>query len=232
MADRKPEFFHPRYNAYVPAAQYADDVQFNGPLEVDFGLPAAASATAILSAQSIATATNTVAAGVPLLSSTPDASIANCRYGRNVTVVASGAATSNVTVFGRDYLGQPMAESFTLNGTTPVVGLKAFYFIDSISWGATAATTINVGWGLRLGLPYRTTNVLAETVNSAAGTIGTLVAPVLTDPQTLTTGDPRGTYQPNAAMNGATRIQAAVLCDNFVNAAGNGGLYGIRHARA
>ena len=29
-------------------------------------------------------------------------------------------------VFGWDYLGQPIAESLTLNGTTPVVGNKAF----------------------------------------------------------------------------------------------------------
>jgi hypothetical protein len=73
------------------------------------------------------------------------ADTADAPFGRNITVVASGAATSNVTVYGKDYMGQPMTESFTLNGATPVVGRKAFKWVDRITAGITAATTINVG---------------------------------------------------------------------------------------
>jgi hypothetical protein len=218
MAARKPDFYHPRYNAYVPALEYADDVVHSAPLLVDFGTPVAASATAVAAALSIATAGSVSSTYV-----VPD------DWGRNLTVVASGAATSTVTVTGRDYLGQPMVETLTLNGTTPVVGLKAFKYITRIAYGATAATTINLGIGVRLGLPYRTSNVLVEKLNSVAGTVGTLTAAVLTDPQTATTGDPRGTYTTNATMNGTNRIEIAALVDSFVNASGNGGLHGIAH---
>jgi hypothetical protein len=221
MAARKPDFFNPRYNVYVPACEYADDVVHSAPLIVDFGAVAAASATAIASAQSIATAVNVnYAFTIP------------AKWGRNVTVVASAAATSAVVVIGRDYLGQPMRESLTLNGTTPVVGLKAFKFISRIEYAATAAVTVNVGTGARLGLPYRTATVLTEKLNSVAGTVGTLTAAILTDPQTATTGDPRGTYTTNATMNGTNRIEIAVLTDAFVNASNNGGLFGIAHFAA
>lgn len=218
MAARKPDFYHPRYNAYVPALQYADDVVHSAPLIVNFGTPSAAAATAVAATLSIATAGGT----------NYNYEVAD-EWGRNLTFVASGAATSTVTVIGRDYLGQPVRETITLNGTTPVVGLKAFKYVQRIEYGATAATTINVGTGVRLGLPYRTSNVLAEKLNSVAGTVGTLTAAVLTDPQTATTGDPRGTYTTNATMNGTNRIEIAVLVDNFVNASDNGGLQGIAH---
>jgi hypothetical protein len=213
-----------RYNTYVPAAQYANDVTHTAPYKVLFGAPAAAAAANILSAQSIAVATNTIALGVSLLSDTADAP-----FGRTLTYIASGAATSTVTVSGKDYLGQPMVETITLTGAVSVVGLKAFAWIDSIAWGLTAATTINVGWGARLGLPYKASNVLAETANGGAATLGTLTAAILTDPQTAITGDPRGTYTPNTAFNATNVIEATFLWSNQMNASGNGGLYGIKH---
>jgi hypothetical protein len=135
-------------------------------------------------------------------------------------------------LYGRDYLGQPMAQSFTLNGTTPVVGTKAFKWIDRITAGITAATTINVGFGSALGLPYRMSNVMEETANGAEATLGTFVAGVLTDPQTTTTGDPRGIYSPSTALNGSNRIMGTFMPYNVLNANGNGGLYGIAHVAA
>lgn len=220
MTTRVADFRNRRYNGYVPAAGYSADVIHNGNNVVDFGAPAAAAAAAILSATSIATAVDTTT----FLDDEADA-----LYGRNLTVVASGAATSNVSVYGRDYLGQPMRESFTLNGTTPVVGVKAFYWIDRITAGVTAATTINVGYGARLGLPYKTQGVVQEFVNDAIGTVGTFTAGLNTDPQTATTADPRGLYTPNGTVNGTNQFEIRAIFDNEVNAAGNGGLYGIPH---
>ena len=220
MVARIATFNKRRYNSYVPAAGYAADVIHAGPLEVELGAPAASAADNILNDQSIASAGSTTT----LLDDFADAP-----YGRNVRVVASGAATSTVTVRGRDYLGQPMTETLTLNGTNSVVGVKAFMWLDSVSWGATSGTTIDLGWGARFGLPYRTVNVLAEQVSGAAGTVGTLTAGVRTDPQTATTADPRGLYTPNGTVNGTNLFVLVVLTDNFVNAAGNGGLYGIAH---
>lgn len=221
MVQRVAQFRNRRYNAYVPACAYSAEVIHGAPYQVDFLTPAAAAAAGILSAQSIATA----GSATTFVSDTADAP-----WGRNITVVASGAATSNVTVSGKDHLGQGITESFTLNGTTPVVGLKAFKWVDSIAFGATAATTINVGFGTKLGLPYRMSNVMEETANGAEATVGTFVAGVLTDPQTSTTGDPMGTYIPSTTMNGSNRIRATFLPYNVLNANGNGGLFGIRGA--
>lgn len=221
MVQRTASFRNRRYNAYVPACGYAADIIHGAAYEVDFLTPIAAVAAGILSAQSIATAVDTTT----FVSDTADAP-----FGRNVTVVASGAATSNVTVYGKDYLGQGMSESFTLNGAAPVLGLKAFKWIDRITAGVTGGTTINVGFGTKLGLPYRMSNALAESGNGASAAVGTFVAGVLTDPQTSTTGDPRGTYVPTTALNGSNRILATFMPYNVLNANGNGGLYGMQAA--
>jgi hypothetical protein len=213
-------FNNSRYNNYVPACGYAADVVHGAPFEVDFGTPAAADADAILNDQSIATAGSTTT----FLDSSSDAS-----FGQNVTVVASGAATSTVTVHGFDCHGQPMSEQLTLNGTTPVVGVKAFKSIAEVEFGATGATTIDLGWGSKLGVPYRITHCLGEQADGVAAAAGTVVAGVRTDPQTVTTVDPRGCYTPTTTANGSKRLKAFFLLDGFVNSSGNGGLQGIAH---
>jgi hypothetical protein len=210
-------------NFYVPAMQAAGDLGQALRGRIVLGAPVVASATAFLSAQSIAAAVDTLT----FLSANSEAVMS--RYGRCVQVVASGAATSNVTVYGRDYLGQKMRESFTLNGTTPVVGLKAFRYIDRVTAAITGGTTINLGHTDKLGLPYVTTRVLAEYMDNVLQSAGTHVAPVFTDPQTATTGDPRGTYDPNGTLNGTRIFELDCDFDDFVNAANNGGMHGIRH---
>lgn len=57
-------------------------------------------------------------------------------------------------------------------------------------------------------------------------------AGVTTDPQTTTTGDPRGTYESLAVFDGATPIVVGITGDPSVNSSGNGGLHGIRHVIA
>lgn len=226
MVQRVATFRNRRYNGYVPAAGFAHDVSEAGPYQVDYGNPIVANAASILSAQSIATAG--VASGLvgttPLLLDT-----LTDTFGRNLQVVASGAATSAVTIRGRDYLGQPMVELFTLNGATPVVGNKAFKWIDSVTYAATAATTITVGTGAKFGVPYYMTRLIGEEAAGQPTAAGTFVAGVNTDPGTSITGDPRGTYVPTTVPNGATRIRVTYLANNLLNASGNGGLYGIAH---
>jgi hypothetical protein len=217
-----PTFFPRRLSEYVPAMQYCADVANGGGVRISFGAPALAVAAGILSAQSIAVAGSVQAAS--LLSSTLDAP-----YGRNLTYVASGASTATITVDGWDYLNQPMSEQVTLNGATPVVGKKCFKYLRQITNTVTAATTINVGPGATVGLPYKALSVYAETTDSALAAAGTLIAADLTDPATATTGEPRGAYTSTTAFNGAKVITATFEFDNDVNAAGNGGLHGIVH---
>lgn len=219
-----PTNFPRRMNMYVPAMAYSADVNYNGETRVNFGAPAAASATSILSGQSIAAA-NT---GFDVSSNTAIADL----YGRNLTVIASGAATSNVTVYGWDYLGQPMVESFTLNGAASVVGNKAFKYLNYVAWGLTAGTTINLGTGVKLGLPYKTIRVGYEIGNGALAAAGTLQAPSTTDPATSTTTDPRGMYTTTTTMNGANIISAVFNMLNDVNTSNRGGLHGIAHVAA
>lgn len=212
-------------NEYVPNMQYAADVDINGHIPFDLS-PLVALSTAdadgILAAQSIAAAVDTTTFAATFAKQNTDEALMG-RFGRNVTVVASGAATSNVTVYGYDYLGQPMAESFTLAGTVSQVGKKAFKRISRITAGVTAATTIDVGWGNVLGLPYayigEGVSYTDDVLNSSQGTFVARVAS-----QSLTSGDPRGTWTPAAGdvPNGTRKhkIKYQTL---------KGNLYGARH---
>jgi len=237
MTARTPKYRPRRINGYVPALAYAVDVIDGGPLNVEFGPLAAASTTAILNAQSMATAgTATLGGANALVTDTVDASSGDGEFpygpgfGRSLACVASGASTGTVTIVGKDYLGQPMKETVTLNGTTAVNTKKAFKYVDSVSWTVTAATTLSVGTTSRLGLPYRFDNVLTEQfADVRVSTLGTLTTPDLTDPATATTGDPRGLYVPNSTLDGASRLSAMFIVNKRLNASGNGGLYGIQH---
>lgn len=203
-------FFPSRINMHFPRARYSSDVSTSGAGKISLG-PAvpAANATGILNAANIAVALDTGSFTAGFKKSYMS------RFGRNVTVVASGAATSAVSVYGTDYLGQPMREDFTLNGATPVVGKKAFTTINRVTAGVTAGTTINVGYGNVFGLPYKIIDLYTEMVdNVEAVAAGTITLPVTVD-QTATTGDPRGSYTPNAANvpNGARTYQLYGLFD-------------------
>jgi hypothetical protein len=216
-----PTNFQRRINTYVPAMMYSSDVNYNNPTRVNFGAPAAAVANSIVNAQSIAAAITVDLTGVAQIPET---------YGRTLTYVASGASGATITLNGWDYLGQPLREDITMNGATPVVGKKAFKtFLNLVINTTTAATTINIGTGTGLGLPYKALRVAWEVANGVAAAAGTLTAGVLTDPQTAVTGDPRGTYVTTTTMNGSNIISAVFDFANDVNTANNGGLHGIRH---
>jgi len=101
-----------------------------------------------------------------------------------------------------------------------------------------APTNVNYSANNRL-----VANTLIEVVGAAAAgahgdTIGIVIsptqffAPTLTDPQTLTTADPRGTYESLLTMDGTKEIVVGLSGDNSVNAAGNGGYHGIKHVIA
>ena len=132
-----PTNFPRRINMYVPAMAYCADVNYNGETRVNFGAPAAASATAILNVGSVATGTQVDLSGV--------AAIADA-WGRCIQVVAGAAMATAVVIYGWDYLGQPIAESLTMNGTTPVIGNKAFKSFSYMTYTA-AATTVSIGTG-------------------------------------------------------------------------------------
>ncbi|MCA2510493.1 MAG: hypothetical protein IM561_08935 [Microcystis sp. M60BS1] len=234
MVQRTPKYNPRRVNNHVPGMAYHAGILHAGPNEVVFGPVANASANNILNAQSIATAGST---STFLQDNTDPVTAASQAlypygpgFGRCLQIVLSGAGTPTVTIRGRDYLGQPMTEILTGNGTTAVIGNKAFKWIDSITWTAVAGVTMNVGTSNRLGLPFRASNVVAEMSDGArVATLGTFVSPSYVDPQTGTTTDPCGVYTPNTTPDGVRILSAIFIFDNKLNANGNGGLYGVAH---
>jgi hypothetical protein len=222
--------FQQGLNYYVPAMQAGGTLGQALEDRIDMGTPAVAAAANLLSAQSIAAAVDTTT--LLLTAALTQTESVMGKYGRTLQVVASGAASSTVDVYGRDYLGQKIRETLTLNGTTTVQGKKAFRYVDRVVAGVTSGTTINLGTSTGLGLPYVTEKIDAEYVDEVSGTLGTLTAPILTDPQTATTGDPRGTYVPSYTPNGTKRLKLDCRFSNYTNASGNGGMHGIQHIGA
>ena len=220
-----PTNFPRRVSNYVRAMMYSSDVNYNGLTRVSFGAPAANNASLVANGSSVA-----AAGAVDLTTATPFPET----YGRTCTIVASGAGgTGVVSLYGWDYLGQPMREDVTLNGVTPVAMKKAFKSFNNItSPGGMAGITVQIGSGSGLGLPYKCLRVEWEVANGLAVAAGTLTAPVLTDPQTATTGDPRVTYAPTTALNGTNIISGVFDFANDVNTSNNGGLHGIQQYTA
>lgn len=199
----KGEYFPYGVDLHVADMQYASDVNHEGPFEVELTpvvAPIAADGDLILDGQSIATAVEVSTFETGYTESEAQMG----KFGRNITVVASGAATSKVTVYGYDYLGQLMAEEFTLNATTVVAGKKAFRYVTLVDAAATADRTIDVGVGSVFGLPYKMLGQgVSYTDKAQNANAGTFVAGV--DTQTMTSGDPRGTWSPHGdnAANGS-----------------------------
>lgn len=218
MAIRYPTNFPQRINQRVPSMAYDAQVQQGGHVYVEFGAPGTASTTAIVVAQDMTAAGTLTTFAATYL---PNTESMMGRYGRMLAVAASAASTGTVTIKGRDYLGQSMVEQFTLNGVTPVNGIKAFKYVDSVTWTATAAANLLVGTRLALGVPYRvqTTVITNELVDGATATAGALIVGS-TAVQTATTSDPRGIYTPSAAPNGS-RVYTLAYFSDQTNLHGN-----------
>jgi hypothetical protein len=216
-------------NTYVPAMQYSAAGMALAPMRHVLGTPATAAALAtLINAQGAVGPITYLSAPIKL----------DARYGRTITVTPSGVpGNSNaMDVVGLDYLGQPMFERFTGSAaaSTALVGLKAFGWIlgTRINVAATNAITNSIGAGVSLGLPWKGKIVTAKegaTIMTYAQIDTNTVNAVLTDPQTATTGDPRGVYTPTTAPNGTLQYELSMVGDNQVNASNNGGLVGIRH---
>lgn len=138
-------------------------------------------------------------------------------------VVAAWTNTAVLTVTGLDEYGNVMVES-SASGTT-MAGAKAFKRITRVRISANA-TGLTVGTGDVLGLPFflhGAARVIREIQDGAVATAGTVVAGVTTNPATATTGDPRGTYDPNAACDGARVFELMI-------ANADPSFLGVRHA--
>lgn len=179
--------------------------------KVDFGAAAVSTTAALLATQAISTTTLytlTAAQQVAATLQTP----------RNILVKSSTTdTTQTVTIRGFDEYGAAMTESFTMNGTSDVVGKKAWKRVVSIQSDITLAGTISIGTGAIFGLPYYLPaetgtgvgNIIKESQDGATPTAGTFVGGVLTK-ATATTGDVRGMVTPNVTPD-ATKVYSVYM---------------------
>lgn len=178
------------------------------PMLIDLGAPDTLSATAVCAAQAVGGAVNLTINGASASNG-----VATMDVPRNVSCVSANAGdtTQTLTVYGTDEYGVAMQERLTLNGTTTVQGKKAFKTVTRVAASATTAGNISVGNNDVLGLPVflpgsGVTYVVKELQDNAVATAGTVLKGDDTKPS-LTTGDVRGTYDPNAACDGARSFQ-------------------------
>lgn len=192
MARRIASFFPSRLSSRVPNMAYADNVPV---VYANYGAPSAAdaalaSAGMVLNGQSISSA----GSATSFLATFTQSLTQMSPYGRCLWFVASGASTANVTVTGKDYLGNRMTDQRALNGTTTVVGSKAFRSVDSIAWEAGGSVTMNVGVSNSFGVPFMFVSLQLEIKNGlVAANAGAFVAGASAQ-VAATSQDPRGRY--------------------------------------
>lgn len=143
-------------------------------------------------------------------------------FGRSIQVTSDDAG--DVTIVGQDYLNQEMTETLTcIVGT--VNGAKAFKRITEVRPASDLAGDITIKLGAEYGLPFCAVEIVRETVDGAPATEGAITAPVTTTPS-ATTGDVRGTFNPNTAGDGAKDISLSYIATAKLT----GGLYGQAQA--
>jgi hypothetical protein len=115
---------------------------------VNLGAPIALDADGICASQNVTGAGNFTINGA-----LASAGAVTLDVPRAVQVVSGGADTAVMTVSGTDVYGRSLTEAITLNGTTAVVGKKAFKTISSVANSATTSNGVTVGTTDILGLP-------------------------------------------------------------------------------
>lgn len=190
-------------------ASFGDRVAEMGVFTISLGAPDAIVTNGICQAQSGA------AGALTLNGSLVSGGVATLDVPRNLIADSGGADTAVLTITGTDEFGETVVENITLNGTTAVAGKKAFKTVTSVVSSATISNGAFLGTGDVLGLPMYLKSlghILKELEDGAAATAGTPLAGVTTTPS-ATTGDVRGTYDPNSACDGSKSFQLVVLGD-------------------
>jgi hypothetical protein len=233
MVLRDRGFFQQGVNVYVNAMQHSAELVSYGPQLFSLGTPALATQFRYQTGLPLNVSAGTI---------NPIARIedhVDATYGRAMawTPSADPGNACAVDVIGEDYLGQPMVERFVgaSGSTAALFGKKAFYrvFATKVTVPSVNPITYSLGNSWTMGMPYKgiiTISYEGPTILSAVDlTVPTFTPADITDPATATTGDPRGTYQSKKlAYDGSTVFSICIIGNSGVNAAGNGGLHGIR----
>lgn len=221
-------------NEYVPGMAYASDMIHGQPTAFSLGKPAAAAISALSANAGSSSTVATIALALEIANT-------DAPYGRGIRIDLSAVPGNApiIRLYGEDYLGQPVSRDFTGSAaatTTTAGGVVIFKRITGfrvVTASSNASINVQIGTLGTLGLPYKSNIAWAKENNppaliDPAGIFAKRTFPDLTDPATLTTNDPRGSYAPTT-LNGVNECIVGLDGDSFVNAAGNGGLHGIKH---
>ena len=161
MTEKAGDFFPAGVNQYTPAMQYAAGVHLGGISEFSLGTPSLADDDGIHENIDADGAAATILQSAFVAGSGGIGSVADSPYGRNIVLSISGdpGAAFEVIVTSEDYLGQIMTETLTVANaqTTDTIGDKAHFRVLKLvhDGGASNAVLCDVGWGSKLGLPYK-----------------------------------------------------------------------------
>jgi hypothetical protein len=124
------------------------DQSFLAHFQVSAATAVAGSNTAVLAATALTAATQAVTAN-----------ITNPAVPRNIKIIGNAAGIAgNVVIKGTNYNGDVITETIVLNGITAVEGSKAFKTVTEIDLPIethAGTDTVSVGFGEKLGLPYK-----------------------------------------------------------------------------
>ena len=143
--------------------------------------------------------------------------------GRNVTITSSGNDSAvTFTVTGFDGHGQRVVEEITGANAGTAAGAKAFKVLESVVSSGAAAGNVSIGAGDVLGLPYAAVNardVLFQYADDTEELSSSTLVLADTAAATATTGDVRGTLDPNTALDGSVEISLWMKVDGSSAAA-------------
>ena len=123
-------------------------------------------------------------------------------------IVAAWTGTAVLTVTGTDAYGETIVQS-SASGTS-LTGTKAFKTVTNVTTSANI-TSLTVGHGDVLGLPYALEgefDVLAFYAGTTEEKLASVWVSQVTAVATATTGDVRGTVNPDTTLNGSVQLYA------------------------
>jgi len=219
-------------NGTNPAGREEKGVQVHSDAQVSvvtlLGAPNTADVDAIVDSVYV---TTTAGGSLTLSGALVSTGVATFDVPRNVTITSTGSnAAVTFTITGTDKYGAAMTEAI-IGPTTVVGGTKAFLTVSAVATDlatTTAGTAIEIGTGDVLGLPYHLADlgkIASITENGLSVTGGSLLVGV-TAAATATTGDIRGTFDPQTAMNGSVYVTLTMVVD----ASAKDQLYGVDQA--
>lgn len=181
------------------------------PVIINLGAPITADVDGVCTTELLG-----AAGAIPIDGARASGGVATLDVPRNITLTTATTNHSGltITVTGTDAYGNTIVEDITGPNNNTVAGAKAFKTVTAVaSDGAIATNGISVGFGDVLGLPVFLPMiglVTDEFEDGSDATPGTVVAGV-SGAATATTGDVRGTYDPNSACDGAKDFQLVAL---------------------